>query len=131
VSINLDTCTKEELIDAYKSLAHELAQIKRMLYGAKSERFIATSPPDQLRLSFTPEQESSPEGQYEEETQIIERKKPQKIKHLVRQELPAHLPRKIIELKPIGYEEGMKWPLPITTKSALLCGQCALCEILP
>jgi transposase len=109
VSINLDTCTKEELIDAYKSLAHELAQIKRMLYGAKSERFIATSPPDQLRLSFTPEQESSPEGQYEEETQIIETKKPQKKNPPVRQELPAHLPRKIIELKPTGYEEGMKW----------------------
>ena len=119
MSINYDTCTREELIEAHKSLASlvseqalkneqlaaELAQIKRMLYGAKSERFIPATPPDQLRLSFTQEQEPAPESTPEVETQIIERKVPKQGKHPVRQELPAHLPRKIIELRPAGYEE--------------------------
>lgn len=79
-----------------------------MLYGAKSERFIPAEQPDQLRLSFSQEAESTASLQ-EVETQVIERKKPLKGKHPVRQELPAHLPRKIIELKPAGYHEGMKY----------------------
>jgi transposase len=108
VSINLDTCTKEELVEAYKELWHELAQLKRALYGAKSERFIPATQPDQLRLSFAQDTATTEVATQETHTQIIERKIPVKGKHPVRQQLPAHLPRKIIELNPEGYQEGMK-----------------------
>lgn len=79
-----------------------------MLYGAKSERFIPEAPPEQLRISFTQESETSKPVEKEAEVQVIERSIPKKGKHPVRQTLPAHLPRKIIELNPQGYLEGMK-----------------------
>jgi len=48
VNINLNTCTREELIEAYKEqgwkieqLTHELNKLKRQIFGVKSERFIS------------------------------------------------------------------------------------------
>lgn len=79
-----------------------------MLYGAKSERFIPEAPPEQMRISFTQGNAASKPAEKEAEVQVIERRVPKKGNHPVRQILPAHLPRKVIELNPQGYQEGMK-----------------------
>ena len=80
-------------------LKQELAQFKRMLFGAKSERFIPTVP-GQLSLGFDGEQQ---EEQEEQETEKIsyERQKPGKKKKVpVRMPLPAHLHREKIDIQP-------------------------------
>jgi len=114
VNINLNTCTREELIEAYKEqgwkieqLTHELNKLKRQIFGVKSERFISDTPQEQLRISFSQEEHAVPVPEQREEL-TYQRKKPGKKQHPVRQELPAHLPRKIIDIYPEGYDESMK-----------------------
>ncbi|MDH5400440.1 MAG: IS66 family transposase [Cyclobacteriaceae bacterium] len=82
-------------------LKHELAQLKRLLYGSKKERFIN---PDQSQMSLdlAGVEEKTPA----EETQQInyERKKKKgKAKRLL---LPPHLPREEEILEPEGLPDG-------------------------
>lgn len=73
-----------------------------MIYGRKSERFVAQVPADQLQLTFS-QDENIDVPQSQEKQQIsYARQKPEKKQHPVRQELPAHLPRKVIDLYPHG-----------------------------
>jgi transposase len=88
-------------------LKQELAQFKRMLFGAKSERFIPTDP-GQLSLGFDGEQQ---EEQEEQETEKIsyERQKSGKKKRVpVRMPLPAHLHRQKIDIEPEEDVTGAK-----------------------
>lgn len=88
-------------------LKQELAQFKRMLFGAKSERFIPTDP-GQLSLGFDGEQQ---EEQEEQETENIsyERQKPGKKKKVpVRMPLPSHLHREKIDIEPEEDVTGAK-----------------------
>lgn len=88
-------------------LKQELAQFKRMLFGAKSERFIPTDP-GQLSLGFDGEEQ---EEQEEQETEKIsyERQKPGKKKKVpVRMPLPAHLHREKIDIEPEEDVTGAK-----------------------
>jgi transposase len=88
-------------------LKQELAQFKRMLFGAKSERFIP-SDPGQLSLGFDVEQQ---ENQEERETEQIayERQKPPKKKKVpVRMPLPSHLPRVKFDIEPEEDVSGAK-----------------------
>ncbi len=88
-------------------LKQELAQFKRMLFGAKSERFIPTDP-GQLSFGFDVEQQ---EEQEEHETENIsyERQKPGKKKKVpVRMPLPAHLHREKIDIEPEEDVTGAK-----------------------
>lgn len=68
-------------------LEQELAQLKRMIFGARSERFIPSESGQQSLFDNLP----AP-GQGATERITYERKKPDK-KKPVRLELPAHLPR--------------------------------------
>ena len=79
----------------------ELAQLKRMIFGAKSERFVPAAHPSQLNLLEEPAIETS-----KEEVIIIdahERKK-KKEKHPVRQPFPASLPRQVTVIYPEGFD---------------------------
>lgn len=89
--------SKEELIQIITRLTFELEQLKRAVYGSKSERFIPESLPGQGNL-FSPEQEL-PEEQPAPETKII-LKTPKRRNKPVRQKIPAHLPRVETILKP-------------------------------
>jgi transposase len=92
----------------YKSevewLKHQLSQLQRMIFGAKSERYIA---PDPLQGSlFDFPSVEAPEKQQEEITYTrIKPEKPEK-KHPYRAELPAHLPRKVEVIEPENLPEG-------------------------
>ena len=88
----------ESLVNKYAELQlkneylqHELDKLRRMIFGAKSERFIPTSP-DQLTL-FQVQEQPAPEPQ--KETITYDRKKRvnnDRVGH-GRMPLPAHLPR--------------------------------------
>jgi transposase len=84
-------------------LKYQLAELKRLIFGAKSERFVAPIP-GQLSLFDLPE-ESSVEEPREEITYT--RTKPEREKKQpLRAELPAHLVRKVEVIEPDNIAEG-------------------------
>lgn len=89
-------------------LEFELAQLKRMIFGAKSERFVPTAHPSQLNLLEEPVIASQ-----EEDVIIVDKheRKKKKEKHPVRQVIPAHLPRRAVMLYPEGYDENSTAPI--------------------
>jgi len=74
-------------------LEHERAELKRLIFGSKSERFIAEQHPEQLTLF-----EEAPAVEFPRQEQVAahsrKRRKP------VRQALPEHLPRQVIVIEP-------------------------------
>jgi len=91
-------------------LEYQLAQLKRMIYGAKSERFVPANNPEQLSLAFEENEEESQEEPEAETTQIsYERKKRANKKgKAVRAPIPAHLPRQTEVIEPENIPEGAK-----------------------
>lgn len=85
-------------------LKHELSELKRMVFGAKSERFI-TPIANQPTLFELPEDEVV-EKPKEEITYT--RNKPEIKKHPLRLELPTHLPRKTEIIEPENLPEGAR-----------------------
>ena len=81
-----------------KWLEHQIAEFKRMVFGSKSERFIAPDP-SQLTLFDFPvqadEQEKTQEISY-----VRNKPEPKEKSHPFRTELPAHLPRKVVVIEP-------------------------------
>ncbi len=88
-------------------LEHELAGLKRLIFGARSERFVPASTPEQLPLfdratpsASEPAAEALPEHVLA--PRRTRRKKP------VRQVLPSHLPREVIVIEPDGDTTDLK-----------------------
>lgn len=75
-------------------LKAQVAELKRLIFGARSERHI-TVMPGQADL-FGEAVAQAPER----ETALVERKKPLPKKQAVRQPIPAHLPRKTTTIEP-------------------------------
>jgi transposase len=86
-------------------LKFELAQLKRMIFGTKRERFIPQSPPEQLSLAFDSEEEAAVPTL--KETVTYTRNKPQK-KQPKRQPLPPDLPRIDVIIEPEEDVRGWK-----------------------
>lgn len=100
----------QDLQQKYELLEYELAQLKRMIFGTKSERFVPTEPlPGQLQLDLGMEPAAASE---EAKKEVIsferKKKKPIKIDLHGRTPLPASLPRLDIILKPAEDTTGMK-----------------------
>ena len=83
-------------------LEHELAQLKRLIYGAKSERFVGTDTADQMPLFEAAAVDVAPPATENITYTRKAKKKP------VRQALPAHLPRREIVIEPGVDTSGMK-----------------------
>src|SRR5690606_18797308 len=83
-------------------LTFQLEQLKRMIFGAKSERFVPTDP-GQGTLFEAGATAPPP-------TQAISymRSKPQEKKHPVREAIAAHLPRVERVIEPENIPEGAK-----------------------
>jgi transposase len=93
--------TKSEV--AY--LKHQLAELKRLIFGTRSERFVAANP-DQPTL-FELSDEKAAEKFTEEITYT--RNKPQQVKKQpLRLELPSHLERRVEVIEPENLPEGAK-----------------------
>ncbi len=74
---------------------HELAQLKRLVFGVKSERFEGAGGPDQMPLfGDAPPREEPATTATEPITYTRKKRKP------VRQALPSHLPREVIVIEP-------------------------------
>ena len=99
-SAELITISKEEF-EALKSenawLKHQLAELKRLIYGAKSERFIATHP-DQATLFDLPAEQ--PAETPTEQITYTRTKPQQEKKQPLRMELPSHLERRMEVIEP-------------------------------
>lgn len=114
ISTSSDTITisrqeYEKLLEAqagYEHLKLELEKLKRMIFGAKSERFVPISP-DQLTLFDLPQQAKEEDNQ---ETITYNRRKPEQEKPAGhgRLALPAHLPRVEHVIEPAEKVEGAK-----------------------
>ena len=80
-------------------LEQELAQLKRMIFGAKSERFIPDDP-GQLSLGLDIEQREDTDQSETEDIAYTRNKQERKKKSPVRLPLPSHLHREVIEIEP-------------------------------
>ena len=86
-------------------LRHELEQLKRLVFGARSERFEGIDGAQQIPLFETAFGDVPAVEQFAAET--ITYRKPKK-KRPVRQALPAHLPRTEIIIEPETDTTGLK-----------------------
>jgi transposase len=102
---------ENELAEKHEALMqklHELAELKRLLFGAKSERFV-TSDQDSGQLTLFDGQSSVKEvaGQIVATPMVKAHQRRVKAKPK-REALPAHLPREVIVLEPEQDTTGLK-----------------------
>lgn len=100
---------KEEVI-VYKEknqyLQFQLAQLQRLLFGSKRERFVSNVDDGQMSLPFdVPQTESEP---VKTEEISYTREKPKRKNHPGRMPLPGHLPVEEIVIEPTEDTTGMK-----------------------
>ena len=107
-----ETLSKQALIaqnvalsQQVSQLKFELEQLKRVVFGSKSERFVPRPPAEQLSLGL--EVEAAPPVSTPQKVNYI-RQKPQRKEKPVRQPLPAHLPRTEIIIEPEGDLTGLR-----------------------
>ena len=84
----------------------QLDQMKRMIYGAKRERFVKNTDENQMELPFDVDPEVEAEKQ--QETITYTRSKTKRVNHPGRMALPSHLPVKEIVIEPAQDTTGMK-----------------------
>ncbi|HFC93367.1 MAG TPA: IS66 family transposase [Leucothrix mucor] len=90
---------KKVLEQKLNAILHELNQLKKLIFGSKSERFVpASSPPEQLELFST--QQSGSSSAKEEEKEIITYQRNKKKKHPGRTPLPDNIPTEDVIIEP-------------------------------
>jgi transposase len=87
------------LLEQVTLLTYELRDMKRLLFGRKSERFLPASPSAQLDLMQVMAEAAIPPAAVSHEVKVV-RAKPAETKPTGRQALPAHLPKVDIVLEP-------------------------------
>lgn len=98
--------TNEELAGQVASLRAELDQLRRLIYGSRSERFTAQEMPEQLQLELGDQPAEEPDTPEQEEITYKRRKKK---KPSGRQSLPEHLPRVERVIEPEEDTAGMRY----------------------
>lgn len=101
------TISKQEF-DQLKSenawLKYKLEDLKRRIFGVKSERYIPQDPNQPTLFELPEEQKNAKPVEYE----TVKRKKPESKKQPLRMEIPAHLPRRTEVIEPEGLPVGAK-----------------------
>ncbi|HRX00412.1 MAG TPA: IS66 family transposase [Cyclobacteriaceae bacterium] len=88
-----------------KFLEFQLAQMRRMLFGAKRERFISNTTIDQLTLPFEVNETTTEQAAPKE--QVTYTREVKKSKHPGRLDFPAHIPVEEIIIEPEQSTEGL------------------------
>jgi transposase len=101
-----DTYTKEDLITENITLKTELANLKRMLFGSKSERFLPAID-GQEQLLFNDVESIELDVKQEEINYTRTKATVKTKKHQGRLPLPKHLPRVECVIEPIENTEGL------------------------
>lgn len=96
----------KQLEEQNKYLQFQLDQIRRLMFGAKRERFISNPDVNQMTLPFDLPQEIVTETVLEKVEYT--RAKPSRENHHGRLELPSHLPVEEIVIEPKESAEGLK-----------------------
>ena len=118
----LENLPKEELLVAVKKiiaefheqefkvqkLQHELAQLKRMIFGSRSERFVPAAIPGQTSLELNIETAQVPLPSTETITYTRKKSEPNTVITHKRLPLPAHLERVVITIEPKEDVSGLK-----------------------
>ena len=99
--------TSAKLQEINTDLRFELEQLRRAIFGSKSERFVPENP-DQLRLDFDMGEEVAVEPQKEEIAYTRLKKTKKAIQPNVRMAIPAHLPRVSETIEPDNIPAGSK-----------------------
>jgi transposase len=102
VAISAKDSVIQKLVQDVEELAFQNDQMRRLIFGSKSERFIPQVHPDQLTLSFEEEIAAIWKAVEEEQEKILveyRRKKVNKA-HPGRLQLPSHLPVNEFVLEP-------------------------------
>ena len=102
---NLKT-QKASLESKVSQMQFQIDQMKRLLFGAKRERFIQNQDENQMALPFDVPQETEVEKQQETITYV--RSKTKRENHPGRMPLPDHLPVEEIVIEPKEDTTGMK-----------------------
>jgi transposase len=86
-------------------LKYQLAELKRIIYGSMSERYVPQDPNQPTLFELPQEERAEKPVEYE----TVTRKKPeQKKRHPLRMEIPAHLPRRTEVIEPENLPEGAR-----------------------
>jgi len=93
-----------KLVSENQYLKQQLEELRRLIFGSKSERFI---PSDDTQLSLF-EQEKQKEEAKTEEIRYTRKKAEKEKQKAIRAKIPAHLPRVEEVLEPDHIEEGSK-----------------------
>lgn len=92
--------SREELLITVVELKHELDQLKRLIFGSRHERFVPTTPQEQLALGLEV-QTAQPPAPALEKIEYTRKKKETSHKiHIGRMKLPADLPREQVIIEP-------------------------------
>lgn len=94
----------DKLLWENNNLKQQLADLKRMIFGSKSERFVSIADSSQLSMFNNEEQASEPAVETEDIS--YQRAKKEGKKKPVRMKIPAHLPRVTEVIEPKDKEEG-------------------------
>ena len=99
----------EELQSRYNALCHELDQLKRLIFGAKSERFVpATAAPAPEQLALWQQEKTEERGDDPPKEKIrYERRKTKTKAHPGRTPLPEHLPVRQLRIEPAEDTDGL------------------------
>lgn len=91
----------EELFINYTHLQHELDQLKRLVFGSRHERFVPTTPQEQLALLLDVQPTVAPAASIQkiEYTRKTKETSTEKL-HTGRMKLPANLPRETVVIEP-------------------------------
>jgi transposase len=102
----LQELTHEELVATVIRLNTELANLKRLIFGQKRERFVPNNNTDQLTF-FKPDPKKNVQVQTEHISFTRKKRKGKQTPHS-RNPLPSHLPRKEITIEPEEDVSDMK-----------------------
>ena len=89
------------------ALRHELDQLKRMLFGATSERFVPTTVPAEQLALWPADSSTAEDGEVAKERISYERRKRRTQPHPGRSPLPDHLPVRRVVVEPAEDTEGL------------------------
>ncbi len=105
--ITLPKTEYDQLVQETALLKAQLSELQRMIYGAKSERFVSSVPSDQLSL-FAPGQEAEEQDVATEQITYERKKQGKEKQHPVRAALPPHLPREEEIIEPDELSSDVK-----------------------
>ena len=98
----------EELVINYTHLQHELDQLKRLVFGSRHERFVPTTPQEQLALGLDVQATVVPTPSIQRIEYTRKTKETSDTLHTGRMKLPASLPRERVVIEPTEDVSGWR-----------------------